>query len=83
MENVMTPKEKNSTLTVEWLRENMHYDPKTGGFHWKKPGFGRTVGKPIGSKLWTEGKSYLTMKVDGTVYYAHRIACAIFVNMID
>lgn len=70
----MTPKEKSSNLTAEWLRDNMHYDPATGSFHWKKPGFGRTVGKPIGSKLWTKGKSYLTMKVDGTVYYAHRIA---------
>jgi hypothetical protein len=70
----MTPKERNSTLTAAWLRENMHYEPDTGVFFWKKPGYGRTVGKIVGSKLWTKGKSYLTMKVDGTVYYAHRLA---------
>jgi hypothetical protein len=70
----VTPKEKNSNLTAEWLRANMHYDPQTGGFHWTKPGFGRTVGKPIGSKMWTQGNTYLTMKVDGVVYYAHRLA---------
>lgn len=73
-ETAMTPKERNSKLTAAWLRENMDYAPDTGVFMWKKRGFGRTVGKPLGSKLWTKGAAYLTMKVDGTVYYAHRLA---------
>lgn len=67
-------KEKEAALSIEWLRENMDYNPLTGSFAWKKPGFGRTVGKKIGSRLWSQGKSYLTMKVNGEVYYAHRLA---------
>lgn len=73
-EIAMTKKEQESTLTAAWLRENMAYEPSTGEFWWTKTGFGRTVGKRLGSRLWTKGKSYLTMKVAGTVYYAHRIA---------
>lgn len=65
---------KEKKLGAEWLRENMHYEPGTGEFWWKKPGFGRTVGKRIGSRLWSKGKSYLTMKINGEVYYAHRVA---------
>lgn len=73
-EIAMTKKEQESNLTAAWLRENMAYEPSTGEFWWTKPGFGRTVGKRLGSRLWTKGKSYLTMKVAGTVYYAHRVA---------
>lgn len=65
---------KEKKLTAAWLRENMSYDAKTGGFAWTKPGFGRTVGKSIGSKLWSKGASYLAMKINGEVYYAHRVA---------
>lgn len=72
----MTPKEKKSNLKVDWLRENMAYDPSTGIFAWSKPGYGRTVGKPIGSKMVgsKQGNSYLAMKIDGTIFYAHRVA---------
>lgn len=73
----MAPRKNNgkeAKLSLEWLRENMSYDPVTGVFAWSRPGFGRTVGKPIGSRMWSKGKSYLTMKVDGEVYYAHRLA---------
>lgn len=70
----MTPKEKNSKLTAAWFRANMDYDSSTGVFSWSKPGFGRTVGKIVGSRLWSKGKSYLTMKVAGEIYYAHRLA---------
>ena len=65
--------EKGSSLNIEWLRENLGYDPLTGIFSWKKPGFGRTVGKPIGKK-GREGKNYLMMRVDGELFYAHRLA---------
>ncbi len=65
---------KEQKLTAEWLRENMSYDAITGEFRWVKPGFGRTVGKLIGGRLWKKGNSYLTMKIAGEVYYAHRIA---------
>lgn len=73
-EIAMTKKERQSTLTAAWLRENMAYESSTGEFWWTMPGFGRTVGKRLGSRLWTKGHSYLTMKIAGTVYYAHRVA---------
>lgn len=68
----MNAKEKK--LTAAWLRENMHYEPATGEFWWIKPGPGKTVGKRIGSRLWSKGKSYVAMKINGEVYYAHRVA---------
>lgn len=70
----MTPKEKASKLTPSWLREHMHYDPNTGHFMWIKPGQGRTVGKRIGSRLWSKGLTYLSMRVNGDIHFAHRLA---------
>jgi len=70
-ETNMTPKEKASKLTAEWLRDNLAYEPETGSFLWKKRGFGRTLGKVLGTKIWP---GYLTIKVHGTVFYAHRLA---------
>ncbi len=67
----MTPKEKNSTLTAQWLRDNLVYEPITGSFMWKVRGPGRMMGKVLGTKVWP---GYVTMKVDGTLYYAHRLA---------
>ncbi len=67
----MTPKEKKSGLTVEWLRDNVAYEPETGSFLWKKRGFGRTMGRVLGTTVWP---GYSIIKVDGTVYYAHRLA---------
>lgn len=67
----MTPKEKKSTLTSQWLRDNLVYEPSTGVFMWKVRGPGRIMGKILGTEVWP---GYLTMKVDGTIYYAHRIA---------
>ncbi len=67
----MTPKEKRSGLTAEWLRANLIYEPDIGVFLWKGRGPGRMMGKTLGSKNWD---GYLTMKVCGTLYYAHRIA---------
>lgn len=67
----MTPKEIRSNLTVEWLRENLIYEPDVGVFLWKTRGPGRMMGKVLGSKNWD---GYLAMKVAGTLYYAHRLA---------
>jgi hypothetical protein len=69
----MTPKEKASKITAKWLRENMAYDAETGRFWWIKPGFGRTVGKRIGGKQ-DNGNNYLAMKINNTIFYAHRLA---------
>lgn len=72
----MTRKEENSTLTAEWLRQHMAYVPEIGTFMWKVRGPGRTVGKVLGTKVagWAKDKSYVTIKVNNVVYYAHRLA---------
>lgn len=67
----MTPKEKLSKFTAIWLRENMAYEPHTGMFLWKKRGFGRTLGKVLGTKVWP---GYIVIKVQQRPYYAHRLA---------
>lgn len=67
----MTPKEKKSTLTAEWLREHMVYVPEIGTFMWKVRGPGRTVGKVLGS---VAPDGYVHIKVQNVVYYAHRLA---------
>lgn len=67
----MTPREKRSTLTAEWLRSQMAYVPETGTFMWKVRGPGRTVGKPLGTVV---GIGYSVIKVNGEVFYAHRLA---------
>lgn len=66
----MTPKERKSNLTVDWLREHMACVPETGTLMWKVRGPGRTVGKPLGS-LTAQG--YLQVKVDNVIYPIHRV----------
>lgn len=67
----MTPKEKRSGMTAEWLHENLVYVPETGAFMWKVRGAGRMMGKVLGTKVWP---GYITMKVDNVIHYAHRLA---------
>lgn len=67
----MTPKEKKSNLTVEWLRDNLAYEPETGAFLWKKRGYGRVMDRVLGTDAWP---GYVVIKVAGVVYYAHRLA---------
>jgi len=66
----MTPKEKASTLTVEWLREHMVYVPETGTLMWKVRGPGKTVGKPLGT---IDATGYVRVKVNNVVYFLHRL----------
>lgn len=66
--------EKGSTLNITWLREHLSYNQDTGVFSWKLPGFGRTVGKPIGQGVRAKGKNYLMMRINGDLFYAHRLA---------
>ena len=67
----MTPKEAKSTLTAEWLRDNVAYEPETGTFLWKKRGFGRVIGRALGTTVWP---GYIVLKLRNTVHYAHRVA---------
>lgn len=69
----MTAK-KALNFTHEWLLDNMAYDSETGVFSWKMPGYGRTVGKPIGDGPRAKGQDYLMMRINGQLLYAHRLA---------
>jgi len=69
------------TLTAEYLRERLHYDPETGVFTWRpKDGSGedddrwntRYAGAIAGSLDEPEG--YIRIKIDGRFYKAHILA---------
>lgn len=65
---------KELSFDHAWLLDNMDFDTATGVFSWKKPGYGRTVGKPIGEKPRADGTQYLMMRISGQLVYAHRLA---------
>lgn len=69
-----------SELTQARLKEVLDYCPETGIFVWKRrpeanPRWnGRYPGKPAGGK-WVKGRgSYLLIGIDGSQYWAHRLA---------
>jgi hypothetical protein len=62
------------SLTVDRLKETVHYDPDTGIFTWlvsKRGRFAR-IGQVAG-KL-NKGNGYVLLAVDGKTYRAHRLA---------
>jgi hypothetical protein len=58
-------------LTADRLRELVHYDPQTGEFTWVKKRRRCSVGKRAGC---TMKNGYRTIRVDDTLYLAHRLA---------
>lgn len=60
------------TLTAEYLREHLNYDPDTGIFTWKKAGPKRVLGQPAGSISKRFG--YVFLRIKGTTNRAHRLA---------
>ena len=60
---------------VNYVRENFHYDPKTGILSWAKPNRGRTLGRPVGNKD-KNGHLWVTIKEGDKLpkYSVHRIA---------
>lgn len=59
-------------LTQERLHEVLHYDPDTGVFTWLKPTSNRVrIGQVAGN---VTGHQYSRVRVDGRLYYAHRLA---------
>lgn len=64
----------NNQITAARLREVLHYDPDTGVFSRReRVGRGRN-GSRCGTAGTTHSKGYVTIKVDGKTYKAHRLA---------
>jgi hypothetical protein len=59
-------------MTPERLREVLSYDPQTGEFRWRIPLSRKLkVGKVAGR---VTDQSYITIRIDGRDYLAHRLA---------
>lgn len=67
---------KNSTLTVERLREVLDYDPESGVFTWRKNLKGGVRSGDVAGCGSKHGRTivYKKIRVDGVLYYAHRLA---------
>jgi hypothetical protein len=59
-------------LTAERVRGALDYDPETGVFRWRERRPGVRAGHVTGSKNNVTG--YLSIRLDGSLYYAHRLA---------
>lgn len=60
-------------LTVERLRQVLHYDPVTGNLTWLVSTSNRApVGSVAGCRDPRSG--YVLLRIDGTLYFAHRLA---------
>lgn len=64
-------KAKNNGVNAKRLRELLRYDSVTGKFFWLKYRCGLA---PAGSEAGTIRGEYLTIRIDGRGYLAHRLA---------
>jgi hypothetical protein len=66
------PRVTHGPLTVERLRELLHYDPETGDFTWRQD---RVAGAKAGDRAgWLANSGYITLRVERKQYLAHRLA---------
>lgn len=63
-------------ISIDRLRDVLNYDVESGIFTWKHPRQGRRLDRIVGSD---RGKGYLSICIDGTTYFSHRLAFA-YVN---
>jgi hypothetical protein len=68
-------KARSKRVTQERLKSLLYYDPLTGFFMWKRSGTGRkSLSNPGNKRLFVNGKTYLSIGVDGRLYSAHHLA---------
>jgi hypothetical protein len=65
------------SLTKDRLQELIEYNPSIGNFIWKVSKGTRSAGSLAGS---TNKKGYIQIKIDGTTYFAHRLAYLLMVG---
>lgn len=58
------------TLSQQYLKSQINYDPTTGIFLWLERKQGRYMGKPVGCL----SIGYLSIRIAGKLYRAHRLA---------
>lgn len=61
-----------SSLTLQELKSLLAYDPDTGNLTWLNPLSVRV--KPGDRAGSVSGQGYVTVRIKGTLYYAHRLA---------
>lgn len=61
-----------ASIIVQQLRQEVSYDPATGGFRWLKRLNGRRFDKPVGCLRKNDG--YLQFRVLGSPHLSHRLA---------
>ena len=59
-------------LTLDRLKQLIHYNPNTGVFTWLAPTFGRRKAGKAAGYLRKDG--YIALQVDGSLCFAHRLA---------
>lgn len=60
------------SITQEYLKTRLHYDPVTGVFTWLTPP--KTHPRLIGQEAGGKSTGYVMIKIDGQKYKAHRLA---------
>ncbi len=76
---------KINKIDLAALKMKLNYDPESGLITWtKSPRYDIPAGAVAGSQLLNGfGNEYLTIKVSGRRYLAHRVAWAIYNNTED
>lgn len=59
-----------ANLSAERLRELLHYDETSGIFTWKRHKYKSFIGRISGNNH----EGYVRITIDGSTYYAHRLA---------